>query len=51
MTRGQASRDLIEAYLDELRRGLRLLPGEAEMILAEAEDHLRGARPSWPTWS
>ena len=28
-------------YLDELRRGLRVLPGEAELILAEAEDHLR----------
>jgi hypothetical protein len=41
MTRGQAPRDLIEAYLDELRGGLRVLPGEAEMILAEAEDHLR----------
>src|SRR6201994_2876988 len=36
-----APRDLIDAYLEELRRGLRVLPGEAEMILAEAEDHLR----------
>lgn len=41
MTRDQAPRDLIDAYLDGLRRGLRVLPGEAEMILAEAEDHLR----------
>jgi hypothetical protein len=41
MTRDGASRDLIGTYLDELRRGLRVLPGEAEMILAEAEDHLR----------
>jgi hypothetical protein len=41
MTRDEAPRDLIEEYLDELRRGLRALPGEAEVILAEAEDHLR----------
>ncbi len=41
MTRDEAPRDLIEEYLDELRRGLRVLPGEAEVILAEAEDHLR----------
>ena len=41
MTWDRAPRDLIDAYLDELRRGLRVLPGEAEMILAEAEDHLR----------
>jgi hypothetical protein len=41
MTPDEAPRDLIEAYLDELRRGLRVRPGEAELILAEAEDHLR----------
>jgi hypothetical protein len=41
MSRRGAPRDLIDAYLDELRRGLRVLPGEAELILAEAEDHLR----------
>ena len=41
MTRDGAPRDLIEAYLGELHRGLRVLPGEAEAILAEAEDHLR----------
>lgn len=41
MTRDEAPRDLIGEYLDQLRRGLRVLPGEAEMILAEAEDHLR----------
>ena len=37
----EAPRDLVEEYLDEMRRGLRALPGEAEVILAEAEDHLR----------
>jgi len=41
MTRGEAPRDLIEAYLQDLRRGLRVLPEQAELILAEAEDHLR----------
>jgi HAAS domain-containing protein len=41
MNRHEAPRDLIGEYLDELRRGLRALPGEAEVILAEAEDHLR----------
>jgi hypothetical protein len=41
MTRDEAPRDLIGAYLDELRRGLRVRSGEAELILAEAEDHLR----------
>jgi len=41
MTRDGAPRDLIEAYLEQLRRGLRVLSGEAEAILAEAEDHLR----------
>jgi hypothetical protein len=33
--------DPIEQYLNELRRGLRSTRGEAEAILAEAEDHLR----------
>jgi len=32
--------DLIAAYLDELRAGLRMPPGQAELIVAEAEDHL-----------
>ncbi len=41
MNRPGVPRDLIGEYLDELRRGLRALPGEAEVILAEAEDHLR----------
>jgi hypothetical protein len=33
--------DLITEYLDQLRAGLRVAPGEAELIVAEAEDHLR----------
>jgi hypothetical protein len=33
--------DLIEEYLDHLRSGLRVAPDELELILAEAEDHLR----------
>lgn len=33
--------DLIGHYLNELRVSLRLAPDEAEIILAEAEDHLR----------
>jgi hypothetical protein len=41
MSRPVRPGDLIEQYLDELRRGLRAVPGEAEAILAEAEDHLR----------
>jgi hypothetical protein len=41
MIRGEAPRDLIEEYLGQLRRGLRVPRGEAELILAEAEDHLR----------
>jgi hypothetical protein len=36
-----AGRDLIAGYLAELRAGLRVQPAEAELILAEAEDHLR----------
>jgi hypothetical protein len=35
------SGDLIGEYLDRLRAGLRVAPDEAELILAEAEDHLR----------
>ncbi len=38
---GRTSGDLIGEYLDQLRAGLRVAPGEAELILAEAEDHLR----------
>jgi hypothetical protein len=34
-------RDLIAGYLAELRAGLRVPSAEAELILAEAEDHLR----------
>jgi ABC-type glycerol-3-phosphate transport system permease component len=41
MTGDEAPRDLIAEYLDRLRRGLRVRAGEAELILAEAEDHLR----------
>jgi hypothetical protein len=33
--------DLIGEYLNQLRAGLRVAPGEAELIVAEAEDHLR----------
>jgi hypothetical protein len=33
--------DLIGEYLDQLRASLRVAPGEAELIVAEAEDHLR----------
>jgi hypothetical protein len=32
---------LIEEYLDQLRAGLRTRPQEADLIVAEAEDHLR----------
>ena len=34
-------RDLIEEYLSELRASLELAPAEAELVVAEAEDHLR----------
>jgi hypothetical protein len=34
-------RDPIAEYLDQLRAGLRVPPTDAELILAEAEDHLR----------
>ncbi len=37
----RTSRDLIGEYLDQLRANLRVAPGEAELIVAEAEDHLR----------
>ena len=36
-----AAGDLIAGYLAELAAGLRVPPAEAELILAEAEDHLR----------
>jgi hypothetical protein len=36
-----AGRDLIGEYLDQLRASLWVAPGEAELIVAEAEDHLR----------
>jgi hypothetical protein len=39
--RGETPGDLIEEYLRQLRAGMRLGPAEAELILAEAEDHLR----------
>jgi hypothetical protein len=34
-------RDLIEAYLNDLRARLELAPEESELVVAEAEDHLR----------
>jgi hypothetical protein len=37
----EAGSDLIAGYLDQIRAGLRMPPAEAELILAEAEDHLR----------
>jgi hypothetical protein len=36
----EGNRDLIAAYLDKLRAGLRMPPEQAEAIVAEAEDHL-----------
>jgi hypothetical protein len=36
-----AGPDLIAGYLDQMRAGLRVPAAEAELILAEAEDHLR----------
>ena len=36
-----AGSDLIAGYLDQMRSGLRVPAAEAELILAEAEDHLR----------
>jgi hypothetical protein len=36
-----ATCDLITGYLDRMRAGLRVPAAEAELILAEAEDHLR----------
>jgi hypothetical protein len=38
---GKAPGDLIAQYLDRLGAGLRVAPGEAGLIVAEAEDHLR----------
>jgi hypothetical protein len=38
-----AAPDLIAGYLEELCAGLRVPPGEAELIAVEAEDHLREA--------
>ncbi|HTX27739.1 MAG TPA: hypothetical protein VME19_12055 [Streptosporangiaceae bacterium] len=37
----RTSGDPIGEYLDQLRAGLRVSPDEAELIVAEAEDHLR----------
>ncbi|HYB19112.1 MAG TPA: hypothetical protein VEF71_27100 [Streptosporangiaceae bacterium] len=37
----EAGSDLIAGYLDQMRAGLRVPLAEAELILAEAEDHLR----------
>jgi hypothetical protein len=34
-------RDLIEEYLSDLRASLQLAPQDAELVVAEAEDHLR----------
>ena len=39
--RDRSPGDLIGEYLDQLRASLRVAPGEAELIVAEAEDHLR----------
>jgi hypothetical protein len=36
-----AGPDLIAGYLEELYAGLRVPAAEAELIAAEAEDHLR----------
>jgi hypothetical protein len=36
-----AAPDLITGYLEELYAGLRVPAAEAELIAAEAEDHLR----------
>jgi hypothetical protein len=41
MSRASHERDPIGEYLDQLRAGLRTGLQEAELILAEAEDHLR----------
>lgn len=37
---GRTPRDLIDAYLAELRASLRATPAEAKLVAAEAEDHL-----------
>jgi len=39
-TAGRNARDLIDAYLAELRASLRATPAEAKLVAAEAEDHL-----------
>ena len=39
--RSAAGPDLITGYLDQMHAGLRVPAAEAELILAEAEDHLR----------
>ncbi len=41
MNQASHGRDPIEEYLDQLRAGLRSGPREVELIVAEAEDHLR----------
>ena len=38
---GRSQRGPIEEYLAGLRASLRVAPGQAELIVAEAEDHLR----------
>jgi hypothetical protein len=37
---GEGGSDVIAGYLDQMRAGLRVPAAEAELILAEAEDHL-----------
>jgi hypothetical protein len=37
----RAAHDLIDGYLAELGSGLRVPSAEVDLILAEAEDHLR----------
>jgi len=39
--RDESPADLIEEYLNQVRAGLRIAPAEAELVVAEAEDHLR----------
>lgn len=41
MARVAVADEPVAQYLADLRAGLRVAPGEAELILAEAEDHLR----------
>jgi hypothetical protein len=42
-----AGTDLITGYLDQMRAGLRVPAAEAELILAEAEDHLYETAAAW----